>query len=40
MLRVSEVSRFNETIVLVGQEGSVVLGLKAASKLRAVPPPA
>jgi DtxR family Mn-dependent transcriptional regulator len=38
-LRVAEVSRFNQTIALAGEQGDVVLGLKAASKLRAVPPP-
>jgi DtxR family Mn-dependent transcriptional regulator len=38
-LRVEEISRFNQTIALAGEQGDVVLGLKAASKLRAVPPP-
>jgi DtxR family Mn-dependent transcriptional regulator len=37
-LRVEEISGFNQTIALAGEQGGVVLGLKAASKLRAVPP--
>jgi DtxR family Mn-dependent transcriptional regulator len=35
-LRVAEMERFNQTLVLEGQQGRVVLGLAAASKLRAV----
>jgi DtxR family Mn-dependent transcriptional regulator len=35
-LRVAEIERFNEAVVLEGQRGRVVLGLGAASKLRAV----
>jgi DtxR family Mn-dependent transcriptional regulator len=37
-LRVAEIERFNEAVVLEGQRGRVVLGLGAASKLRAVRP--
>ena len=39
-LRVADVERFNQTLVLEGRLGPVVLGLAAASKLRAVRPAA
>jgi len=37
-LRVAEIERFNQTLVVEGEQGRVVLGLRAASKLRAVRP--
>ena len=37
-LRVQSIERFNQTLLIEGEHGRVVLGMRAASKLRAVRP--